>query len=447
MKNKKQNPLILIVISFILLILIGSLLLYLPVSHKVPVKYIDTLFTSTSAVCVTGLNTLDTPSTWTLFGQFVIVALIQLGGLGIMTFSIGLLSILGGNLSIKWRYTFQSVYNEANQISILSILKRILLYTFAIETITATLLMTQFYPKYGFSEALWNSIFHSVSAFCNAGFSTFSNNLMDYQFNSVVVFAISTAIILGGIGFLVMTEVLGNLVHSQKKFKASTYSLHTKLVIKTTLILLIVGTVLIVILEKNNTMLGMTPYQKFLAGYFQSVTCRTAGFNTLDIGKLTDPTLLVMIVLMFIGGSPGSIAGGVKTTTIGVLFAIFTSRLRGHTDIVISNRTIPRDILDKANSLLVFSFIFIGFATFILLIVGSLKTNNIFLASLFETTSAFGTVGLSVGITPLLSSIGKFILCLVMFIGRLGPLTLISIISIDRKKNQIKYPETNLMIG
>jgi len=439
------SPIDKVLISFVLLILAGACILCLPVCTTGGISFIDALFTSTSAVCVTGLTVLDTAKDFTFVGQVVILMLIQLGGLGIMTFSVALLSLMGGSVSIKWRFTLQNMYSDVSKLPIRNILGRIIIYTFTIEITIALILLTQFIQSFPLHEALWHSGFHSISAFCNAGFSTFSNNLMDYYGNSVVVISIALAIISGGIGFLAMTEIFNaKSLRLKQMWKALT--LHTRIVLTTTAILIVGGMLLFYVLEYNGILQHMSFKEKLLASFFQSVTARTAGFNTVDIGALREATCLVLIVLMFIGGSPGSIAGGVKTSTFAILWFFLVSRLKGLRQIVVWERALAYDNVERAVTLVVVSALFIFFATFVLLVVPTLPTGE-FLQSLFEVTSAFGTVGLSMGITPKTLSLERIILCVVMYAGRLGPLTLISALTMRKKTVNIKYAEDHIMIG
>ncbi|MCX8123777.1 MAG: TrkH family potassium uptake protein [Spirochaetes bacterium] len=439
------SPIDKVLLSFIVLIFAGAFLLCLPICTNKTITFIDALFTSTSAVCVTGLVVLDTAKDFTFIGQVVIILLIQLGGLGIMTFSVALLSLMGGSVSIKWRFTLQNMYSEVSKLPIRNILGRIVIYTFTIESIVAIILFTQFIKTFPLPDAVWHSVFHSISAFCNAGFSTFSNNLMDYNSNSIVVISIAVDIILGGIGFLVMSELFtSRSLNINKMWK--TLTLHTRIVLFTTVLLIAGGMVLFFVLEFNGILQNMSFKEKLLASFFQSVTARTAGFNTVDIGGLREATCLVLIFLMFIGGSPGSIAGGVKTSTFAILWLFLTSRLKGLRQIIVWERALAFDNVERAITLVVVSGLFIFFATFILVALPTLPTGE-FLQSFFEVTSAFGTVGLSMGITPKTLPIERIILCIVMYTGRLGPLTLISALTLRRKTINIRYAEDHIMIG
>ena len=445
-KGPLNSPIRQFIFSFIILIISGTGLLMLPWSTVNGISLIDALFTSTSAVCVTGLIVLDTAKDFTFAGQCIILMLIQLGGFGIMTFSIGIFSMLGGDLSIKWHFTFESLYDGINIIPASGILKKILLYTLVIESTTAILLFTQFVQFYSISEALRHSIFHAVSAFCNAGFSTFSDSLVSLQGNSIVILAVSLSVILGGIGFIVLTEMSEIKTRPGINF-FSRFSLHTKLVLSVTALLITAGTVLFFTLEYNYVMDGMGLGDKILVSFFQSVTCRTAGFNTVDIGSLRESTLAMMMVLMFIGGSPGSIAGGIKTTTIAVISGMLITMFRGERQIKFFKRAISPEILNKSMTLFVLSFILIYISVFMLLSLHSFDSKFTFQQVVFEVVSAFATVGLTTGITTGFSWDGRLIMTLIMFIGRIGPFALITAITANRKTTRYKIADENIMIG
>jgi trk system potassium uptake protein TrkH len=440
------SPIQKVLLSFVMLILIGTTLLKLPISTHAGISLIDALFTSTSAVCVTGLIVLDTSKDFTLFGQLVILLLIQFGGLGIMTFSIAILSLIGGNLSIKWRFTFDSFYNEIGEFPIKSLLKKIVLYTFIIEFSIALVLFSQFLGYFKFTDVVWHSVFHSVSAFCNAGFSTFSNSLIDFRNNAIIQLAIGGGIVLGGLGFLVLTE-LARLQFKKSVSLFAQFTLHTKFVLLITAILICIGLIVFLFLEWNHSIKDLSTIEKLFAALFQSITCRTAGFNTVDIGSLRSPTLFMMILLMFIGGSPGSIAGGIKTTTMGVVLSLIYTKFAGKNQIVLWGRSLNTETIERSTTLMILAILFITFATFLLLTIDTFNVKNSFLAVLFEVTSAFGTVGLSTGITSTISDPGRVLMCLVMYIGRLGPLTLIMALTAKKRRVNIQYPEEHIMIG
>lgn len=452
MKKKQKkiipgiSPVQQLVASFIILIIAGTLLLMLPFSTTRGISLIDAIFTSTSAVCVTGLTVIDTGKDFTIFGQAVILFLIQLGGLGIMTFSIGIFSMFSGGLSIKWRFTFDEIYNDVTIIPPLQILKRILLYTFAIESFTALVLYSQFSMEFGVIDSLWLSVFHSVSAFCNAGFSTFSDSLVRYNSNYILMTAISMNIVLGGLGFLVLTELAG-IRPRKKKTLFRQFSLHSKIVLISSAILILAGADLFMFFEWSHIIKDMPLGEKISASVFQSITCRTAGFNSIDISSLRQSTLSVMMLLMFIGGSPGSIAGGIKTTTFVVISGLIISRARGQKQIVFWNRAIPDEAVNKSMMLVVLSFILVYSFTILLLSNGSSGPDKSYLDVMFEVVSAFGTVGLSTGITSGLPELSKFFLSIVMFAGRVGIFAILTKITADIGDSNIEIADENIMIG
>jgi len=445
-KIRHYSPIRQLIVSFLFLIFTGVFLLKLPSATYKGITFIDALFTSTSAVCVTGLIVLDTAKDFTFFGQAVILTLIQLGGLGIMTFTIGIFAMFRGEMSVKWRFTFDTIYNEVTVIPPLQILKKIIIYTLTIEFVVAMVLFMEFIKVFDFREALWSSVFHSISAFCNAGFSTFTDSLIKFQDNGIVISVISAAVILGGIGFIVLTELSSIRFYKKKKFFRK-FSLHSKLVLSLSAILIFTGMALFLIFEWNHIIKDAPLKTKFLVSIFQSITCRTAGFNTVDTGLLRGSTLAVMMILMLIGGSPGSIAGGIKTTTFAVISGLIISKLRGKQQVIFWNRSINSETVNKSMTLFIMAIVFIYSSAIILLSFHSFDTNNSFLQVMFEVISAFGTVGLSTGITPKFMDEGKLLLCFVMFVGRIGPFALITAITANIKKANIEIADENIMIG
>ncbi len=440
------SPIQKVILSFLALILTGTILLLLPISTHKSISAVDAMFTSTSAVCVTGLSVQDTATTFTIFGKIIILFLFQLGGFGIMTFSLGMLSLFGGNFSIRWRYTFRGIYSEIDKFPIRSILVRVVKYTFVIETISAMVLFSQFIKDFSLLKAIEHSIFHSVSAFCNAGFSSFSSSLITYQGNSIVVLTISISIILGGLGFIVLNELI-NWRPSKISEIFKGLSFHTKIVLITSLFLIIFGFVVFYLLERNYALSNHSVGDSILISLFQSITCRTAGFNSIDLTNLRQSTYFLMILLMFIGGSPGSIAGGIKTTTVAIIVMLIISKLKGEDKISFWGRSIKNEVVERSTTLLILSMTFVLITTFFLLSFGGFGLEHSFLSVLFESVSAFGTVGLSLGITGKLLFGDKIIVSIVMLVGRLGPLTLIMALTARNKKGKIEYPEEHIMIG
>ncbi|MBN1532522.1 MAG: hypothetical protein JXA20_07660 [Spirochaetes bacterium] len=440
------SPIQKVLLSFFLLIMGGTALLMLPVSTVNGISPIDALFTSTSAVCVTGLTVLDTATGFTLFGQMVILLLLQFGGLGIMTFTIALIALAGGDFSIQWRFTFESFYSDIKKLPIKGILRRILLYTFGIELFFALVLFTQFINHFDIPGAIWHSVFHSISAFCNAGFSTFSDSLSGFCNNTVVMIGIGLEIVLGGIGFLVLTELF-RIRPRRGAGLLSQFSLHSRIVLAATAVLIGGGMLLISILEWNHLFKEMSVRTKLLSGFFQSVTCRTAGFNSVNIGSLRDSTLFIMSALMFIGGSPGSIAGGIKTTTAAVVTGLLYSKIKNRNQVVFWGRGIHEGTVDRSVILTFMALLVITGSTFLLLGFNALDREVRFLEALFEVTSALNTVGLSTGITTRIPLTGKIILIVIMYVGRLGPLTLVSALTSRQKDIALSYAEDDIMIG
>jgi len=447
-KIHKLRPSHIIIISFAVFILIGTILLYLPISSKNgQLSFIDSLFMATSAVCVTGLAVVDVGNNLSYFGQIVLLLLIQIGGLGIMTFSTIFIYILKGEISVYEKLMIQESFAHTGR-DIYSLLKHIFFFTILIEGIGAVILLIRFSFEYNIFDAVYLSIFHSVAAFCNAGFSPFRDSLIRYQKDTVVNLTIILLIISGGLGFFLLHEIK-TILYS--KFKRQV-SLHTKMALIVTAILLFGGAVIFFVLEKNNTLKDMGLHDQIICSVFQSVTTRTAGFNTVNFAMLTNATLFIMIMLMFIGASPGSTGGGIKTTTFGVLFAIIKSRFHAREDVNVFNRTIPSEAVSRSMAIVSASFIIVTLFTILLTItelfnIPHQESRVSFIEIMFEVVSAFATVGLSAGITERLTELGKIIICMVMFIGRLGPLTIALAVSREEAKGKFRYSEENLMVG
>ncbi len=438
-----DNPPILVMLTFFLTIFIGSLLLMLPVatSSGEETSLLGAIFTSTSATCVTGLIVYDTGTHFTLFGQIIILALIQIGGLGIMTISSAFAIILGQKLSLKRESIMQNVIGESNKLDMINLVKNVVAVTITLELLGAAILYFTFISKsYPINQALYHSIFHSVSAFCNAGFCLYPDSLISYLDNFNINFVITSLIILGGIGFPVMKDIQGTI---KNKFRFKRLSLHSKIVLSATLILLLFGTMAFFISEYNNEMKGFSFVDRLFASFFQSVTTRTAGFNTIDTANLSKGSSFVSEILMFIGASPGSTGGGVKTTALVVVFVAVIAMFRGHKDVNIFKRKVSENIIKKVMALVAASIAFLTFMIFLLLLLEPFT----FEKTIFEAISAFGTVGLSMGITSRLSDAGQIIIVLLMYIGRVGPLTLIFAISENKDKSYFTYTEEKISIG
>ncbi|PID56961.1 MAG: hypothetical protein CR986_09800 [Ignavibacteriae bacterium] len=446
---KKLSPQIVLTLSFVFVILLGSVLLMQPFSlNGTELSFGNSLFTSTSATCVTGLAVVDTGTHFSLIGKIIILLLIQIGGLGVMSISVLLLLFIRGKFGIGSREIIQETltYFETNNVK--DLFKSVFIFTITIEAIGAVLLIIRFLFDMPFEEAVFSGIFHSVSAFCNAGFSLFPDSLVRYQSDFYVNFVIAMLIIIGGIGFIVMYD-LKDVAKRKKTF--SRLTLHSKIVLRISGLLIIVGAIFIFIFEYHVSMNNMDLKTKLLMSFFQSITTRTAGFNTLDIHSISMPTLFFITVLMYIGASPASTGGGIKTTTIAVLYAYIKTRIKNTKNVNINFSTLPSKLISKAIVINVFAIIIVVASAFILTIVElehipfSVNGDK-FLEIFFEVVSALGTVGLSTGITSYISIFGKFILILLMICGRVGPLTIAMAIG-AKEKIDIKYAEDNLLIG
>lgn len=426
---KKQPPGRLIALGFAAVILIGSALLMLPISIRpgVEVAYIDALFTSTSAVCVTGLIAVDAYDNFTVFGQAVLAGLIQIGGLGVTSVGVGLILAAGRRVSIKGRSLVKEALNVDSFQGMVRLIQWVLKVTLCFEGAGAVLSFLTFSQDYPLPRALWTSVFHSVAAFNNSGFDILGGmqNLIPYQSDVLLNLVTCALIIFGGLGFLVMLDI-----RRAGSFQKLTF--HSKVVITTTAALLAVGTLL----------LKATEDMTWLGAFFHSVSARTAGFSTYSMGELTNAGLFTLILLMFIGASPGSTGGGIKTTTFFALMqqvrAVFTKKKPGG-----FHRTLPGEAIDKAGVIALLSVVVVCVGTFLLCV---LEPELDFVRLLFEEVSAFGTVGLSTGITPDLSVASKLVLILTMYIGRLGAFTLFSL-WIDRPDPSIRYTEEMITIG
>lgn len=403
----------------------------------------DALFTSTSAVCVTGLIVQDTPTYFTLTGQIIILVLIQLGGLGIMTFSTMILLVAGRKIAVTDRILVQEGFLPGAPRDFRSLVKSIFFFTFSIEFIGFLFLFLRFQKDLPLLKALYSSLFHAVSAFCNAGFSVFSNSLMSYRGDILVNLTVVFLIILGGLGFLVIHEAVRAIANLFKGVKVQ-ISLHSKLVLLVTVVLILGSYLLFFLLEAGNSMKNFSLKEKILASLFQVVTPRTAGFNTMDLTALSTATVLVMILLMFIGASPGSTGGGVKTSTFGVVLAFIKSKIAARGSINIFYRTIPQENVVKAFTVISLALSLIFISSFLVLASQpAMLMKEVF----FEVFSAFGTVGLSLGVTSSLSPLSKVAIVLTMYAGRIGPLTLLYAFSRRKALGKFEYVEERVMIG
>ena len=449
-RKKSISPYWILLDSFIVIIFIGTVLLTLPISsatgERVPV--IDSLFTTTSAVAVTGLVVNDVSTAFSLFGKTVIIILIQLGGLGIMTFSSIIVLLISKKISYRTKKIVQEDLNYNTLFDIQKYIKNVVKTVLFIEFLGAFCLFFTFIKKYSFGKAVYYSVFHSVSAFCNAGFSLFPDNLGGYRSNVSVNAVICSLIILGGIGFAALNNIH---LYIKKKVKRDKHkirlSLTTKMAVFMSVVLIIAGTLVTLAIESGNpaTLQSFSIHDKMLASLFQSVTTRTAGFQTIDLAQMRTATLISYIFLMYIGASPGSTGGGIKTTTIGVIILGVYSTLTNREDIEIKRKKIAWDVFNKATSIV---FISLTYIICIIFFLSLLEKNKGFLELVFETVSAFGTVGLSLNVTPELGNISKLLIALTMFIGRVGPLTVAMALSEhSKRKGSYKYPVEDVQVG
>jgi len=424
--------------SFAGAILAGTILLTFPTAtvDGRGASFLDALFTATSATCVTGLIVKDTPAYFSFFGQIVILILIQAGGLGIMTYSTFLALILG-RFTLGQRRMVQEMMEEER--NVLSMVLYILRMTFLLELAGAGLLFLRWVFYFDSpAEALYYSVFHSISAFCNAGFALFSDSLSAFVADPIINLTIVGLIVLGGLGFVVVYEIGTGMRRSRRRI-----STHTRLVITTSAALILLGFFVIFFFEFDGALVEYSLPAKLWASLFQSVTPRTAGFNTVPINALSQVVLTVLVMLMFIGASPGSTGGGIKTTTFSVLLLSLSTTLRGKEEITMMRRSIHAGVIIKALALLVSGLLIVALFFFMLLI----SEDQSFLPLLFETVSAFGTVGLSTGLTPSLSPVGKLLVLLLMYVGRIGPLTLGLALAAGIRKKRSVYPEARILIG
>jgi trk system potassium uptake protein TrkH len=446
--SRHLSPTRIFALSFAAVILTGGIFLWFPFSAtKGNLRFVDALFTSTSAVCVTGLVVVDTGKDLSTLGQVVTLFLIQIGGLGIITFSTVFFVLMGRGISFKGREIVQSTFIHTPTRNFFVILKSVLWFTFVIEALGTFFLFIRFLFDFPLGVAFYHAIYHAISAFNNAGFSLNSDSLVRYQGDLIVNLTMMGLIVHGSIGFVVQYEVLSRFKKVQKKL-----SVHSKIVLITTAILILAGSILFFVFERNHILKDLPILNQILASIFQSVTPRTAGFNTVDIGFLTNATILLMLILMFIGASPGSTGGGVKTTSAALLILLMWNRLRGNLEVNIFNRTIPREIVSRSISIIFAAAFSVAIITSVLLVVGRgnlppLESRHFFVEYLFEAVSAFGTVGLSMGATPRLNDVQKLAITLLMFAGRVGPLTLAFSLSRSSGGKTLTYADEGVMVG
>lgn len=445
------GPAALMTFSFIFLIFSGAALLYLPEMTMNGIPFIDALFTSTSACCVTGLTSVDTATVFTLKGKFVIMMLIQFGGLNIVTFATFISTFYASRSSgLKYQNLLKDMFSADDISKSRSVIRSILIISLSIELIGAILIYFSWGDHYVFTDIkqkIFYSVFHSVSSFNNAGFALFTNNLYETGIKNAYMlhWVIGILIVFGGLGYFVFLDIFSlRKIRERIKYPWKKWEVNSKIVVYTTIILIFSGAILFYLLERNNSLKGMDFMGSITASFFQSISTRTCGFNTVDFATLGQPILLIIIFLMFIGASPNSTGGGVKTTTMAVIIKSAIATIKGKKNVELFKNTISFEHIDKANTIVLMSMFLICISTFLLTIT---EPDVSFLKLAFEEVSAFGTVGLSTGITANLSYAGKIIIILSMFIGRIGTLTLAIAISKQVKTNNYKYPNANISIG
>ncbi|QNT68655.1 TrkH family potassium uptake protein [Defluviicoccus vanus] len=445
------DPSRVLALGFASAILVGGAILALPMAQRgEPVGVLDAIFTAASAVCVTGLTVVDTGTRFNGFGQAIILLLIQIGGVGITTVSTVVFLLLRQSVSLSSMEAVTGSFFRHRDVAFSTLLRRVLLWTFAIEGCGAVFLFLEESRRLPLAEALWMSVFHAVSAFCNAGFGLRPDNLISDRTNATIILPITALIVLGGLGFSVLTEVADWL--RKPTATRRRLSLHSKTALTMTAILIVGGMLAFAVLERKNIFAHASSTDVALTSLLASVTARTAGFSTVDYGQLTAATIYVTIALMLVGGCPGSTAGGIKATTVAVIFALARAGFRGERYPRLFNRGIPSDVTAKAMIVLALA---VFAASLAVILLAALEVNETSLPQtsqwslglLFEVISALCTVGLTTGITPELAATGKCLLIVLMFIGRLGPLTLAVAISRRKPRPPLRYAEEHLMIG
>ena len=450
-KPKKQvNPIMLVVLGYLMLITVGAVLLRLPVATRTPIDFLEALFTATSAVCVTGLSVIDISSTFSTFGNWVLVVLMQLGGLGIMTVSTVLILLAGMHPSFNHQSVLLSDFTQEGNVDAKKILKAVLPFTFILEAIGGVVYFTQFsdLPIY---DRIFCSLFQAVSSFCNVGFTLFPDSLVQFQLNPAMNITTCILAFAGSFGFLAITEMQYAFDFKGKKFRK--ISLHTRIATFGTLIVIAASILVFMLTEWGNSLDGLSFFDKLQTTVFMAFTSRTAGLNTVDVPSLCVSSLFFFVVIMFIGANPGSCGGGIKVTTAAVIGLLGFNRLLGREKTQVLGRTIPETTVDKAVRIFVVAIVVIALATMTLLITeipagtGFNDEGGVpFLKVLFEVVSAYSTCGLSMGLTGELSTIGQLVICSVMFIGRMGPLFLISAVA-GMAKNTTWFAEEDIMVG
>ena len=451
---KDMSPVRLIVSSFFAIIILGTSLLYLPIASKNmhPVNFIDAMFTATSATCVTGLTPFDTYSQWSTFGQVIIMLLIQFGGLGIITFTTGFTLFFRKKLGLR-DMQIAKEYTSGSVLNLTRLIKTIIIWSLGCEIIGALLFAIRFIPQFGISKGIWISVFTAISAYCNAGFDIMGfikpgSSFIEYATDPLVSLTASFLVILGGIGFVVVSDIYSCITRKIENPKTHPkLNLHSFIVITMSFTLLFRGTVLFMFFEYDRTLSGFNFFEKLNISFFQSTVARTAGFFTVPIGQEKTLTKLLTIILMFIGASSASTGGGIKTTTFVVILATLRSVVKGYDDTVILRHKVEKSTVYKAFSLTMLAFFLVSIVTAIIAVAEASKNITV-LDITFETVSAFATVGLTTGITSALSTLSKIFIMLMMFIGRVGPISFIFSVSLMKDKNSAKVlPSSKIIVG
>ncbi|MBQ2451646.1 MAG: Trk family potassium uptake protein [Lachnospiraceae bacterium] len=442
--KKKQSATRSIALGFALIIFVGAIMLTLPIATRTgEVNFIASLFTATSATCVTGLVVADTYQNWSVFGQIVVITMIQLGGLGFMTVGVYISVLLKKKIGLQERESIHESVNTLETAGVVRLVKKIVQGTFIIEGIGAMLLATRFIPRFGVKRGIYYSVFHSISAFCNAGFDLMGiegeySSLVAFEDDIVVNLVVMSLILIGGLGFIVWDDIQRNKWHFKK------YLLHSKIVIISTVIITLVTTILFFTFEYNNTLRDMTLQGKILGAAFSSVTPRTAGFNTVDTAALSEAGKLLSMVLMFIGGSPGSTAGGAKTTTIVVLVCYAIAMIRSHEDINLFGRRLTADVVKKANAVVMINLVLsLIVAMMIMAMQPMLAGTDV----MFEVLSAINTVGMTTGITRELNVVARMLIIILMYCGRLGSLSFALVFAQKNTMDSIRQPQEKIIVG
>lgn len=450
-KKKNGNPILMIVSGYLSLITLGAFLLSMPFAQREPIGVLDAFFTATSAVCVTGLSTIDISASFSPIGNWILVLLMQAGGLGIMTISTVIILLAGMHPGFNHQSALLANYTQEGNVDAQKILKAVLPFTFILEGIGAIFYFTQFTEEalvqYSLYDRIFGSIFQAISSFCNVGFTLFPDSLVRFQLNPIVNITTCILALAGGFGFLAITEI--QYMYDFKKRAFRKISLHSRIAISFTLIIVTVSIAFFIFSEWGNVFSDLSFGQKLETSIFMAFTSRTAGLNSIDVPSLSVGSLFFFVIIMLIGANPGSCGGGIKTTTTAVIALLGFNRLLGRKKTQILGRTIPETTVDKAVRIFVVAIVVIVVATLVLLETEAAGTSNAqgsFLKVFFEVVSAYSTCGLSMGLTPDLSIPGKIVVCTVMFVGRMGPLFLISAVA-KKHEDGMWYAEEDIMVG